>query len=119
MKTLKEVTKEIERLEADGSDKTLSDSNKNSIRKKLKLLRLCKKYLEFNPTIDSVKLQLKNVKSWLKIHEDRFIKWVNAEEKRKELYDPRKVFFEAHEIDEKEIKKWRSEVKFLNHLLSE
>lgn len=119
MKTLKEVNediaKAIEQIEALRKEAKKGES---ALVSKIRIYEKARNYLELNPSIESIQNQLANCKRWLKIYEDRFKDWLEKDEKRKKISNPREVFNEQCEVDLKEIKKWKSEVKFINYLLS-
>lgn len=113
MKTTKQVISDIE----NESDE-LKKARENRVRysdSKIKYMRLALKYLEFNPKKQSVTRQKHEVENCLSIYEERFEKFKAINPKVKV---DKAMFNKAKEIDTKELLKWRSELKFLNYILS-
>lgn len=117
MKTIKEIEKDI--LEAQSELEYIrknKEKGENSISAKIKVMRLAKNYLEFKQaTIDAVKSQKENVTRWLQIDTERFDNYCKKNEKVKV---DREMYYKNLEINKVELAKWRSELKFLNYLLS-
>lgn len=121
MKTLKEVLDEIIKVDQQANEiipneePENTDKRQNAARKQLFTMRLARNYLEFNPTKESVINQKEEVTRYLEIYENRYLEY----EKRNEKIKVTKAMFnKAAEIDTKELSKWKSELKFLNYILS-
>ncbi|MES2397923.1 MAG: hypothetical protein V4549_18065 [Bacteroidota bacterium] len=93
MKTLNEINEEIKEL-LKTNVKIDSDSDIKKARNKLKILNLSKKYLEFNPTKESVLNQKKHVTKCIKIDSDRFKDWF-LKDKNYQILNPRKNYDEV------------------------
>lgn len=94
------------------------DKSEARINGKISFLKKAKIYLEFNPVKEHVETQKDNVTKWLKIIDDRYKYWLEQDDKRKRISNPREVFNEQCEIDLKEISRWKQELKFVNYILS-
>lgn len=117
MKTLKEVVSEIKETIEANSNSSTSDKDKNKARKRLITLNLAKIFLEGNPTEEFTKSQKDLVSRYIGIHDARYKEWL-SQGKNSELLEPRKIYKEQTSIDWAEVTKWKSELKFLNYILS-
>lgn len=119
MKTLSEINADIENARAQIEViRKENGKGETGLVNKIKTCEKARNYLELSPTIDSIKKQLEDLNKWLKIHEDRFLAWLEQDPKRKNISNPKEVFNEQTETDLNEIKKWKQEKKFINYLLS-
>lgn len=121
MKTLKEVLNAIKKTDAEANESIKGEEHKdaharrNKARKELFIMRLARNYLEFNPTLESVKTQKEDVTRWLQIDEERFNDYKNRNSKIKV---DREMYYKNCDVDKKELSKWKSELKFLNYILA-
>ncbi len=74
--------------------------------------------MNLTPPQTFVERQNDEVTNKIKIIDTRYANWLASDEKRRKISNPREVFNEQCEVDLKEVKKWKSELKFLNYILS-
>lgn len=120
MKTIKEVEADIVKAKEELKfiRETEERKGENTVSAKIKIMRLAKNYLEFKQaTKENILSQKEAVTKFLKIYEDRYTKWKD-DPKRQNVIVDKKMFNDENEIDTKELTKWRSELKFLNYILS-
>ncbi len=110
MKTLNEISKEIEDLTNKGIELNGVTKQKNRIRKRLAVLFKCKIYLESSPTVDSIKNQLNETKRRIKITEEGYWVWIK-ENATKGYKNPKTKY--ATEMGLKGLKQQFSNLKYL------
>lgn len=117
MKTLKQVNQDIQSAvnEANFIKQTKEKTGLKAVLDKIKSMRLARNYIELNPTEGSVINQSEYVKKCLGFYERDFKAF---KEINKNIAVTRQMFHVAKDIDLKDIKRWKSELKFLNYLLS-
>lgn len=125
MKTLKEITIDINTARAEidvirNSDLSIDKATRKENKEisKIKIYEKARNYIELSPTKESILSQKDFAEKQIAIYDKKYHEWLELDEKRKKISNPKEVFNEQCEIDLAQIKKWKTEIKFLNYILS-